>query len=405
MIDVLIDNYVLLEQIRKYLIKKGKARYLGKVAETKLNEATNIFEKCSELILLLESKKDPQIISSATDIFKNTKKLYETIKTLCTSPSIESVKMEFDLKTACSLLPVMDDSENVTKRLIDGIEMYSDMIGETDKDLLIKFILKSRLSENAKLRMASKYSSVTELIKDMRTHLLTKKSFTAIQSRLQNISQGQRSIEEYGSEIEKLFTDLTISQADGDYNKYDILKPLNEKLAIRKFSEGIKGSKLSTIIAARNYSSLKDAIQAAKDEECSLSPGASTSNGNVMHYSGKSYSHHRGKRGTYGNNFNGHRHQGHRGRGAQGRGHSSNRYARGNNYGNRGNRSISYHNSGYFRGSRFRNNQPLHNRGNTRQIYSAQATDASDYSAQTQTAQVVDQADKFFRDPPRNTSF
>lgn len=38
-----------------------------------------------------------------------------------------------------------------------------------------------------------------------------------------------RSIEDYGKEIERLFDELTISQADGDTNKFEILRPLNEK--------------------------------------------------------------------------------------------------------------------------------------------------------------------------------
>lgn len=57
-----------------------------------------------------------------------------------------------------------------------------------------------------------------------------------------------------------------------------LLKNVNEKFAIKKFADGLRNRRLSTVIAARNYKSLKDAIQAAKEEE---TEGSSTS-GDVM---------------------------------------------------------------------------------------------------------------------------
>ncbi|KAG7295451.1 hypothetical protein JYU34_021634 [Plutella xylostella] len=46
-------------------------------------------------------------------------------------------------------------------------------------------------------------------------------------------------------------------------------------MAIKKFADGLRNRRLSTIIAARNFSSLKDAIQAAIDEEVTSSPSTS----------------------------------------------------------------------------------------------------------------------------------
>lgn len=73
--------------------------------------------------------------------------------------------------------------------------------------------------------------------------------------------------------LENLFSNLTISQADANSQNYAVLKPSNEKLAVRRFSDGLGDSRLSTIIAARNYEYLKDVIQAAKDEEISTGSG------------------------------------------------------------------------------------------------------------------------------------
>lgn len=288
MADDFIKIYNDLVDIRKYLIKKGQARFTGSIAPNKLKEANDLFSDAQLLYTKLSHDLKPELVTQLSTTFDNIKGIFLNITELCTLPPsvIKIVKMEFDIRTACNLIPLMDGKEDTTKRLIDAVEMYADMLDDSGKKLLVKFVLKGRLSENAKLRLSNNYDTVPALIQDLRKHLLTTKSFTAIQSRLQNINQGFRSIDEYGSELEQLFTDLTISQADGDSTKFTVLKPLNEKMPIKRFSDGLKSSRLSTIVAARNYDSLKDAIQSAKDEEVS-SPSTSAKP-DVMQYSRRS---------------------------------------------------------------------------------------------------------------------
>lgn len=55
-----------------------------------------------------------------------------------------------------------------------------------------------------------------------------------------------------------MFVKLTISQANENEQAYQILRPLNEKLAIKRFTEGLRNSRLSTILTARDYTELKD---------------------------------------------------------------------------------------------------------------------------------------------------
>lgn len=297
--DDLLDCLNELKLIRKYLIKKGKARYKGNIIKNKLCEVEIIYEKSKELIKILSTKQGvkSELLKSLSVYKTEIESCYLQIIDLCTESKSDSdseskfseasqnpvLIMEFDLKTACSLIPVMTNNENKIKNIIDSVEMYADMLSETGKSLLIKFVLKSRLSESAKLRISSDYTSVSDLVRDLRNSLLPKKSFTAIQSQLQNATQDWRTIDQYGIELEKLFTDLTISQADGNSQNYSVLKPINEKLAIKRFADGLRDTRLSTIIAARNYCSLKDAIQAAKDEE--LTSASTSVDEDVMQFS------------------------------------------------------------------------------------------------------------------------
>lgn len=294
-----------LKSIKNYLIKLGPSRRSTQDISGKYKKAHELYDYFLCIVKNIKEGVTKEEIKSSdlkdleltygqiNHIFLRIKELC-SISTDCTVVECKNTSnnMEkFDLKTAISLLPVMTGDENVTKQLISNIEMYSGMIDESGKTSLITFILKSRLSESAKLRMCQNYTSISDLIKDMKSFLLPKKSDTAIQSQLQRAKQGGRTIEDFGKDIESMFVDLTISQADGDSQKYKILKTINEKNAIKRFSDGLRNSRISTIIAARNYVTLQDAIRGAMDEELSSQP-----EGTVM-----SYGHTRGRSSVYNN--------------------------------------------------------------------------------------------------------
>ncbi|XP_064076280.1 uncharacterized protein LOC113404275 [Vanessa tameamea] len=56
-------------------------------------------------------------------------------------------------------------------------------------------------------------------------------------------------------------------ESDGNESDYKVLKPRNEKQAIKVFADGLRNRRIGTIVTARNYSSLNDAVQAALDED------------------------------------------------------------------------------------------------------------------------------------------
>lgn len=335
MADLILQNYEKLREIRQYLIKKGQSRYKCAVTPTKLSEARELYRESESIFSNVSFSKNKSDIEVITEAYSKIKLLFKEVSVLCEQ---KSVKMEFELKTACSLIPVLDDKEPTTKRLIDAVEMYSEMLNTEGQVLLIKFVLKGRLSENAKLRVNTNYTTVKDMLQDFRRKLLTAKSFTAIQEQIQASNQGFRSIDDYGAQLEKLLTELNISQADGDVSKIEVLKPINEKMVIKKFADGLKNEKVSTIVTARNYSSLKDAIQAAKDEcKSSVSRPAE-----VMKMTSA--------RGTYNNNRSYYRGQ------TRGRRPRAQEYYPGNSYRDR-------YNQGNY--NNYRNNAPRY-QGNSR---------------------------------------
>lgn len=72
--------------------------------------------------------------------------------------------------------------------IINGIEWYNASLGEASKLLLITYVLKTRLSGGAKIRLNSWYTSKDLLVADLKLYFTTEKFAT---SKLNSIKQSQ----------------------------------------------------------------------------------------------------------------------------------------------------------------------------------------------------------------------
>lgn len=273
--DKLVKFRDSLKEIKIYLVKIGPdRRSKGDILNKKLNEARSVYSNVKEVIKAInvnieKSEYSELDITLINDIIKEIKQIFSEILKFEDKTDSDCIMSSFDLKVAVSLLPVMSSDENITKQLIDAIELYDSMLDNGGRAQLINFVLKTRLSPNAKLRLSTSYQTTSALVDDMKKFLLTRSSDTALQMQLLRSRQGSRSIEEFGKELENLFVNLTISQANNNSDAHGILRPLNEKTAIRRFADGLRNSKIGTIVSARNFSSLSEAVRAAQDEEIS----------------------------------------------------------------------------------------------------------------------------------------
>lgn len=268
-----------LSYLKEYLVKIGPERRKKEIAYSKLREANAEYSKLQGIVTELNRKIEEKKVSAESverckQLISDIHSIYSKIEGLLskldcssqTTPDFDKMASPFDIRTAISILPVMNGQEQVTQQLIDGILLYSSLITAETQSQLIDFILKTRLSASAKLRLKSTYSNVKDLVEDIRKFLLPKKSTEALQTQLFRARQGRRSIEAYGTELEELFVNLTLAQSDGDSTKYEILRPLNEKTAIKRFADGLSDTRLSTIVASRQFTSLPEAIRTAIDE-------------------------------------------------------------------------------------------------------------------------------------------
>ncbi|CAG9762718.1 unnamed protein product [Ceutorhynchus assimilis] len=242
--SVLDKSYVSLQKIRSYIVKLNYERRKTPIFDQKLNEAKAIYLEVKREVSSINQKIDNSELDDSeirlvNELLVKINKLYDEILNFKDKQTEAAEMASFDLKVAVSLLPIMDDSENTTQKLIDAIELYDSMLN----------------------------NEVNDLLGDIKKHFLTIKSDSALQLKLFRSKQGDKSIESFGKDLKELFVNLTISQAKEDENAYNVLKPINERLALKQFTDGLRNQRLSTIMASRNFSYLKDAIRAAQDEE------------------------------------------------------------------------------------------------------------------------------------------
>lgn len=253
---------------------------------------------------------------------------------------------QFNFKTAASLLPKLDGKVETVYSLIDGIELYEPSLNEAGKPLLVNYVLKACILHKDKLRLKFNYGNTADLIKDLKTNFLPRQSAPVLAARLQALRQNNMSIAEYATSIESLMSDLTLAQGGSDPNVTEIFKKANEKLAIDVFANGIRSNELRTIIKARGFESLSEAINAAKDESVRVQQQPA-----VYHVRGQA--NFRG-RGNYQNTkyrVNNNR--------------NNNNFNRNNNNSNR-NYSNMNNNNGSHNFNRNSNNRGNYNRGNSR---------------------------------------
>lgn len=277
--EIELDNVLSkLIQLHIDLRKLGKDRRLQNIGISKVEKAKSIYLSYLDHLESFKSttstsKKSEEFSEYIFDLCDKIDKVYKKILDYSVSTTTETrkqVKMaeKFDLKEAGILIPLYDGKDCTTERIIEGIEMMESMLKEqNNKKLLILFVLKTRFNKNARVKLNQEYSTIPELVSDIKKYLLPKKSANSLLIQLNNITQNNQSISEYGDKIETLFTNLTITQAGNNPTACEILRPINETMAIKKFADGLRNRRLGTIIAARNYKELKEAVQAAKDED------------------------------------------------------------------------------------------------------------------------------------------
>lgn len=145
MIGELDTLFKQLKDIRTYLIKIGPSRRHGNILTKKFNEIKEIFSGYRSVtnklsVHIKEGKVASSDILYINKLCSDFNSIYEEAVTLCNPSHIyeknkTNATMDFDLKTALSLLPVMNDEVHITRQLIDSISKIMNRHSRTHLNL------------------------------------------------------------------------------------------------------------------------------------------------------------------------------------------------------------------------------------------------------------------------------
>lgn len=268
--------------VEKILINLKKNPNRAYSAEFVLNKKTLVFNLRTSfndsLLKLARLDIDENLIEPYKAKFK---KLYAEVDSILDSrsqdileksfivdsDSEEDFKMSgFDISTVMRVVPEFAGDVKQLTNFLNIVEYLSDSIKENqDKENLIKFVLKTKLSDIVRHRLNShpEPSDIKQFKAVFSQVFKSKKTPLNIQSELSRTVQGNLSISDFASKIENLVAELNSLQlvSADEHSRSTIIK-LNDEVGLNAFKMGINDNIRSVIFAARP-ANLSDAISLA----------------------------------------------------------------------------------------------------------------------------------------------
>lgn len=286
----------LIEEVRKILATfiKNPARVYS--AKNILNKSTKLKEIYIEfnksLEILKTSKSIPKeniddLHSKFNDIYCKTKSILdkksreiynESIKNQedsdidsdSSSITENNIKMaKFDLVTAIKILPEFSGETKDLDNFLKITEIYEKSLKSEEKENLIEFIWHARLTQKARNKLATTSAPKTfaELKQKLQGVFKTSDTPQRIHTQLSHIKQHNLRVKDYADKILALVENLNNLQITelGESNR-EIIKQLNDGIALNTFQNGLKEPLKTTILAAR-CKTLTEAISLAEQTE------------------------------------------------------------------------------------------------------------------------------------------
>lgn len=183
---------------------------------------------------------------------------------------------EFDYNTAQKLpMLIIEREDKRTESIRDflnSIEFYHDTLTNQGKATLIKFILKCKIQGKALSELGIiNPNTFEELKKELNKKCGTKDTIEALQTKLNNVRQGQKSMRDFIGEVEGLITrmtDLEVSSQDEDARP--ALKNANERRGLAFLKKGVN-DKYKLILDCARHKDFKEAVQHLIELEPSMS--------------------------------------------------------------------------------------------------------------------------------------
>lgn len=252
----------------QYLL--AKQTFIRKIRNEFYQEYRVVLEKDESLAVTLK-KNFEAIYKEVSDILEKKSEPYlQEINDSDEDILVQEEMASFDITAAIKVIPEFKGESKELSNFLNIIEFLHDTLkDEAEKAKLIKFVLKTRLSEKVKNKLVTQ--SVPTNLKALQDTLQyvfkPNKTPLAIQTELGTVSQGNKNITDYSQKVETLMAQLNMLQISeqGEAHR-DIISKLNEQLALNAFKNGLNEPLKATIYAARPKT-LQEAVQIASEIE------------------------------------------------------------------------------------------------------------------------------------------
>lgn len=258
----------------------------------------------------------------------------------------------FDIQIALKVIPEFQGDTKDLNNFLNLVEfVHDDLKDATEKGKLIKFILRTRLSEKVKNKLSivtppTDFTSLRNVLQDI---FRVNKTPLKIQSELAKLSQGNRTVKDFASHIEDLVSQLNSLQiAEQGETHREIIAKLNDQIGLNSFKSGLHEN-IKNIVFAASPKTLQEAVRTASEAEV-------VGTARVFNYNSRRFNNYSQNRNRYNNNFNNFRNRDNQSRQNNGNFQRNSHIRRTNS------NNIGQNNNNYRRNYQGNNNR----RGNTR---------------------------------------
>ena len=139
-------------------------------------------------------------------LVQNCKIIIDTIKT-SKSKTMARGKQNFDLNLALKMLKEYK-GHSIVNDYIDSINLYNDLLTDEGSILLVDFVYRLCLKEEAKRVFVAKPTTVDDLVSTLRNRFKVRDTIASINFKMANTFQENRSVHKYAMQFEQLMGDL-----------------------------------------------------------------------------------------------------------------------------------------------------------------------------------------------------
>lgn len=214
----------------------------------------------------------------------------------------ENMATKLDLSLGLKVIQPFDGTVAKLTSYIEGVELFQDYSEGVPEDKIIKF-LKTTLVGSAHGAIDGSVT-VADALQALKNKFAIRVTPRAVQNEMSALKQSQKSISDFGSEMEKLSAKLAAAHVSmGTFAHEAAAVNIVEPIAVQSFIDGLKDPSTKFFLKARNPTTLNKAISDAL--ECQATPSTDNMNENMMALwctsNQRPYYYARGRRGYGGN--------------------------------------------------------------------------------------------------------